>query len=93
MYVFSLKRTELIAKEGSHMHSICDKFTSIHSGYRPTIWCFPSTLNTIVFAKFQGCIKQNYHREILTTQDGGIFYFFQYSNFLFMLFLAKLIIY
>lgn len=54
------------------MHSICDKFTSIHSGYRPTIWCFPSTLNTIVFAKLQACIKQNYNREILTTQDGGI---------------------
>ena len=59
------------------MHSICDKFTSIHSGYRTTIWCFPSTLNTIVFAKLQACIKQNYDREILTTQDGGIQFLLQ----------------
>ena len=66
------------------MHSICDKFTSIHSGYRPTIWCFPSTLNTIVFAKLQACIKQNYNREILTTQDGGIQILFYFNLFYFI---------
>lgn len=66
-----LSKTELITKEGSFMHQMLDKFSSIHSGYRPTIWCFTSTLNTIVYAKFQGCIKQGYQREILKTQDGG----------------------
>lgn len=61
----------MIAKEGSLMHQMVDKFTSIHSGYRPTIWCFPATLNTVVFAIIQRCIKHHYYREILTTSDGG----------------------
>lgn len=49
-----------------------DKCASIHTGYRPTIWCFPSTLNTIVFALIQRCIKHHYYREVLKTNDGGL---------------------
>jgi abhydrolase domain-containing protein 1/3 len=51
---------------------MADKFASIHSGYRPTIWCFPSAVNTIVFAVIQRCIKHHYYREILKTRDGGL---------------------
>lgn len=54
------------------MHKMLDKFTSVHTGYRPTIWCFPAALNTIVFAFVQRCIKQDYEREILTADDGGL---------------------
>lgn len=61
-----------MAKEGSLTHAIFDKFTSIHAGYRPTIWCFPSTLNTIVFSVIQRCVKHHYYREVLNTQDGGV---------------------
>lgn len=67
-----IKRTELVAKEGSPIHAIFDKFTSIHAGYRPTIWCFPSTLNTIVFSFIQRCVKHHYYREVLKTNDGGL---------------------
>ena len=42
------------------------------STLRPTIWCFPATLNTIILAIFQRCVKVNYDREILKTQDGGV---------------------
>lgn len=66
-----LSRTELIAKEGSFMHRMTDKFTCVHTGYRPTIWCFWSTMNTIVFAIIQRCIKHDYKREVLKTPDGG----------------------
>lgn len=55
------------------MHKMIDKFTSVHSGYRPTIWCFPAALNTIVFALIQRVIKHNYEREILKAPDGGLF--------------------
>lgn len=70
--MLTFKRTELIAKEGSLTHVMFDKFTSIHAGYRPTIWCFPSTLNTIVFSVIQRCVKHHYYREVLKTQDGGV---------------------
>ena len=53
------------------MQRITEKITSIHSGYRPTIWCFPAHFNTIILAVMQRCVKTNYTREILTTQDGG----------------------
>ena len=53
------------------MHKMLDKFTVVHTGYRPTIWCFPAALNTIVFAFIQKCIKHEYVREIIKTEDGG----------------------
>lgn len=67
-----LSKTDLIAKEGSLMHKMLDKFAVVHTGYRPTIWCFPSTLNTIMFSFIQRCIKHDYTREILKTDDGGL---------------------
>jgi abhydrolase domain-containing protein 1/3 len=67
-----LSRTELVAKNGSLMHRMADKLSSIHSGYRPTWWCFPSVLNTIVFAIIQRCLKIDYKREVLKTSDGGL---------------------
>lgn len=69
---FFQKRTDLIAKEGSLMHKMLDKFTVVHTGYRPTVWCFPSTLNTIMFSIIQRVIKFHYYREILTCHDGGV---------------------
>ena len=48
-----------------------DKFTCVHTGYRPTIWCFPSTLNTITFALIQKVVNLNFQREIVKTPDGG----------------------
>ncbi len=66
-----LSKTILIAKEGDVMHEITDKMTSIHAGYRPTFWCAPSTLNTLIFGLIQKCIKHKYVREIITTEDGG----------------------
>ncbi len=53
------------------MHQVADKLPCIHTGYRPTFWCFPSTLNTILFAMIQRCVKVEYKREILKTEDGG----------------------
>ena len=53
------------------MNLLAEKLPSLHSGYRPTIWCFPSTLNTAVFSVIQRCIKHDYNREILKTPDGG----------------------
>lgn len=67
-----LSRTELVAKEGSIMYQIVNKLPSFHTGYKPTWWCFTSTLNTIVFALVQRCIPHHYVREILKTQDGGL---------------------
>lgn len=67
-----LSRTELIVKEGSIMHNIADKISSIHSGYRPTLWCFGASLNTVVFALIQKIIKHDYYREIINTEDGGL---------------------
>ncbi len=67
-----MSRTELIAKEGSLMHRIADSIADIHSGYRPTIWCFGASFNTAVFALIQRVIKHNYSREILKTADGGL---------------------
>lgn len=67
-----MSRTELIANKGSPLHQMLDKFTSIHSGYRPTVWCFPSFMNTIVYAKVQQCIPPtNCTREIVPCADGG----------------------
>lgn len=66
-----LSRTELIVKEGSLMQSIAHKMSSIHSGYRPTIWCYWASVNTIVSALIQRIVKHDYFREILITQDGG----------------------
>ena len=54
------------------MHKIADKITSIHTGYRPTIWCYGAILNSLVFALIQRIIKHNYYREVLKTQDGGL---------------------
>ena len=54
------------------MHRITEKMTSIHSGYKPTMWCFPAHFNTVTLAVFQKCIPVNYKREILKTQDGGL---------------------
>ncbi len=66
-----LSRTELIAKQGSLMHAIADKLACVHTGYRPTIWCFASSLNTIVFAIIQKTVRHEYVREVLRTPDGG----------------------
>lgn len=67
-----LSRTELIVQEGSIMHKIADRIESIHTGYRPTIWCYGATLNTITLALIQKIIKHDYLREVLKTQDGGV---------------------
>jgi abhydrolase domain-containing protein 1/3 len=66
-----LSRTELIAKEGSYMHRLVDKITCVHTGYRPTMWCFPAMTNTIIFALIQRIIKHHYYREVLNLSDGG----------------------
>ncbi len=67
-----LSRTELIVQEGSLMHKLADKISSIHTGYRPTIWCFGASMNTLVFALIQRIIRHDYYREILKCQDGGL---------------------
>lgn len=54
------------------MQRITEKITSIHSGYKPTMWCFPAHFNTVTLAVFQKCVPVNYKREILKTQDGGL---------------------
>ena len=61
----------MICKKGSYMHCLVEKFPSFVSGYRPTIWCFPAVLNTVIFAVIQRCIKHPYDREVLKTPDGG----------------------
>jgi abhydrolase domain-containing protein 1/3 len=66
-----LSRTELVALPGSTMHKIADKLACVHTGYRPTIWCFSSSLNTIVFNLIQKCVKHHFFREVLKTPDGG----------------------
>ena len=67
-----LSRTELIAKEGSIMQRLADRIASIHTGYKPTIWCFGAAFNTIVFSLIQKKIKHDYTREVLKTPDGGL---------------------
>lgn len=67
-----LSRTELIVQEGSLMHKIADRISSIHTGYRPTIWCYGASINTVVFALIQRVVKHDYYREDLITQDGGL---------------------
>jgi abhydrolase domain-containing protein 1/3 len=67
-----LSRTELIAKDGSLIYQLVNKLPSFHSGYKPTVWCFPATLNTVIFALIQKCINHQYEREHLKTNDGGM---------------------
>lgn len=66
-----LSRTELISVKGSYISQLIEKFPSFHSGYRPTIWCFPAFLNTAIFSVIQRCIPHKYERELLKTPDGG----------------------
>lgn len=66
------KRTELVVQQGSLMHKLADKIESIHTGYRPTIWCYGAAINTAVLAVIQKVLPHDYHREILKTQDGGL---------------------
>jgi len=66
-----LSKTELISMKGSWMTQMVEKMPSFHSGYVPTIWCFPAAINTIIFSVIQQCILHKYEREILKTQDGG----------------------
>ena len=54
------------------MYKIADKLRCVHTGYRPTIWCFTSSLNTVIFAIIQRCVKHHYYREVLNTADGGL---------------------
>lgn len=77
LYMFSyikayLSRTELVSQEGSIMHRLAERMASIHSGYRPTIWCYGAALNTVVLAFLQKVIKHDYFREVLKTPDGGL---------------------
>lgn len=77
LYMFSyikayLSRTELVSQEGSIMHRLAERMASIHSGYRPTIWCYGAALNTVVLAFIQKVIKHEYYREVLKTPDGGL---------------------
>jgi hypothetical protein len=65
-----VKKTELICKDGSYVKHLIERFPSFHSGYIPTFWCFPSILNTIIFAIFQRCIKHDYERYMII----GIFF-------------------
>lgn len=67
-----LSRTELVVQEGSIMHKIADRIASVHTGYRPTIWCYWASINTVVFALIQRIIKHDYFREVLKTPDGGL---------------------
>lgn len=66
-----LSRTELVVQEGSIMHKITEKISCIYSGYRPTIWCYWASMNTIAFEFLQRLIKHEYYREIIKTHDGG----------------------
>lgn len=66
------KRTELVVQQGSLMHKLADKIESIHTGYRPTIWCYGAAINTAVLAMIQKVLPHDYHREVLKTQDGGL---------------------
>lgn len=54
------------------MHKLADKIESIHTGYRPTIWCYGAAINTAVLAMIQKVLPHDYHREVLKTQDGGL---------------------
>jgi predicted alpha/beta-fold hydrolase len=54
------------------IHKLADRIESIHTGYRPTIWCYGAAINTAVLAMIQKVLPHNYHRELLKTQDGGL---------------------
>ena len=56
--------TTLIVNQNSTMAEIMDKMPTIHSGYRPTLWCVPSVLNTLVHTLLQKTIKHDYKREV-----------------------------
>ena len=60
-----------MAKQGERAHQIFDKFQSVHSGYRPTFWCFNGALNTAASAFVQKRAKVNYERELVRLDDGG----------------------
>lgn len=77
LYMFSyikayLSKTELVSQEGSIMHRLAERIASIHSGYRPTIWCYGASLNTVVLSIIQKVVKHDYYREVLKTPDGGL---------------------
>ncbi len=59
-----LSSTTLIVNQTSVLAKIMDKMTTIHSGYRPTLWCVPSALNTLVHTLIQKTIKLDYKREV-----------------------------
>ncbi len=63
---------EIIAKNESMMDRMLKNFASVHSGYTPTPWCFPATLNTCAYIKVQLNGELNYERELLETPDGGV---------------------
>ena len=59
-----LSSTTLIVNQSSVLAKIMDKMPTIHSGYRPTLWCVPSALNTILHSILQKTIKIDYKREV-----------------------------
>jgi abhydrolase domain-containing protein 1/3 len=54
------------------MEKMLQTFSSFRSGYTPTVWCFPATLNTCVYIKVQLNGELNYERELLDLPDGGV---------------------
>lgn len=70
--VYFTSATELIAKKDAYMYNMLIDFPSYLSGYTPTLWCFPATLNTCAYIKVQLNGELNYERELLETPDGGV---------------------
>jgi hypothetical protein len=60
-----LSSRTLIVNENSTMSKLLDKMPSIHSGYKPTLWCVPSGVNTLVHHLIQKNIKIDYKREVI----------------------------
>ena len=60
-----LSSKTLIVNESSTMSKILDEMPSIHSGYRPTLWCIPPALNTLVHYLIQKTVQIDYKREVL----------------------------
>jgi abhydrolase domain-containing protein 1/3 len=63
--------TELVAEPGGAIDKMVKTWKSFHDGYTPAIWCYPSTLNTVMYIKVQLNGELNYKREVFTLSDGG----------------------